>query len=876
MKVLEGTDSWFPRLVEGLEEARSAAPNRDRYEILGKVGEGAAAIVYRAHDRVLKRTVAIKVLRTGAAESETARRRMHREAEILGGLAHPNLVRLHDAWQEDDGFRLVMEFVEGTTLAAILAHRRSDFRTLIGLVEKAAQGVEAAHAKGVVHRDLKPANILVSHEGVPKVADFGLARVVLTERTRLTATDAVMGTPLYMSPEQVRGGKVGPASDVYALGAILYEAVTGRPPHMGESLSVIFRKILEEEPLAPRKVESGIARSLEAVLLKAMHKMPERRYAHAGEFADDLGRFLRGEAVRARPPGAIERLTRWARRRTKAVAGAALVLAVLSTGAAVKLAERGRAASRLREARDAERRGDFRAAGLKYAAVPGAEGKAAEMERVARAFERRREAEELASRADIAGQEARRAEAEWSESSVRFLGCRESLEPWASLEDHLRVWDLERKVVDARSRMDRHLEDQRGMLLNAVLLDPDNAILRGKMARFYFEKYLRLEEELGPSQRSELRRLVFEFDVEGLASRLDPYGTVSLDCEPGGGEAFLYRYEEGRDTRLIPFPFHAASGEILRNDVIAAGITLIESDFNRVTLPIRSCRLPAGSYLVLLRKAGFADVRVPIFLRRDSRWTGTIRMRRASEIGDGFTFVPGGRFLANRVIGGHTTVDGDEVTVPDFCIGTYEVTMGEYREFLADLARRSREEARRRVPRSPVNNLRFFEVDEAGEIVVPQDYNPRFPVAGVSWEDAVAYCEWRTAKARAVGESVRYRLPSGLEWEKAARGVDGRAFPWGRRFYYLFAKGKRSREGVSHLEVVGSFPQDESVYGVRDMAGSVLELCRDVAQEDRDWRELRGGSWETSAESEFKACATRFGPKDLALVRQGFRLVREP
>lgn len=224
MKTLETRQSWFVRMRDGLREAHPPGPVGGRYRLLEKIGEDAAAIVHRAYDRLLHRTVAIKVLRTAVTGSETARLRLRREAELLGRLAHPHLVRLHDASKEDDGFRLVMEWVEGSTLASVLAEKRLDLRRRIELVEKAARGVAAAHAQGIVHRDLKPANIHVTTTDEPRVADFGLALFTPSERSRLTEAGTVMGTPLHMAPEQVRGDSVAATADMYAPGAIT------RPP----------------------------------------------------------------------------------------------------------------------------------------------------------------------------------------------------------------------------------------------------------------------------------------------------------------------------------------------------------------------------------------------------------------------------------------------------------------------------------------------------------------------------------------------------------------------------------------------------------------------------------------------------------------------
>jgi serine/threonine-protein kinase len=279
------------------------------------VGEGATAIVYRAWDRELRRDVAIKVLRESVALGQLPRDRFRREAQATAGLSHPNIVQVYDAGESDGRLYLIMELVGGRPLSDLVRENRTSPRDLVALVEKAARGAAAAHAKGIVHRDLKPANILVASNGEPKVGDFGLAHLA-DSTLDLTRTGSALGTPIYMSPEQVEGkhGNVTPRTDVYALGAILYELLAGRPPHRGESLAEIYRRILDDDPAPLRRVNPNVDRDLETIVLKCLQKDPSRRYPTAAELADDLGRYLRGEAVQARPTPVTMRFWRGARR----------------------------------------------------------------------------------------------------------------------------------------------------------------------------------------------------------------------------------------------------------------------------------------------------------------------------------------------------------------------------------------------------------------------------------------------------------------------------------------------------------------------------------------------------------------------------------
>jgi tetratricopeptide (TPR) repeat protein/tRNA A-37 threonylcarbamoyl transferase component Bud32 len=347
------------------ESLSGRAPRLRRYELESPIGEGALAIVYRAKDRELGRPVAVKVLKDTASLHEAARRRMRLEAQALARLSHANVVAVHDVGEEDGRLYLVMELVEGRSLRAVLsdssdAARGERLRSRVELLEKVARGVHHANLQGIIHRDLKPENILVTPPGEPKVADFGLAHLNDSDAA-LTRSGAKFGTPLYMAPEQVEGRSkdVTPRTDVYALGAILYEILAGKPPHPGTTLADVFARILSAEPESPRKSNPNAPGELEAVALKALEKDPGRRYPTAEEFADDLRRYLAGEPVRARSPGRLGRLGRRIRRNPVAWAGGAaaalsLVLAV-SLGLAASRAARADRDLALRNIQDKAR-----------------------------------------------------------------------------------------------------------------------------------------------------------------------------------------------------------------------------------------------------------------------------------------------------------------------------------------------------------------------------------------------------------------------------------------------------------------------------------------------------------------------------------------
>ncbi len=281
------------------------------YEVLGELGRGGMGVVYRACQVSLKRLVALKLIRDGALASPQQRARFRIEAEALARMRHANVVEMYEVDEYQGQPYFAMELVEGFSLEKHLAGRPQSPAQAAELLRTLALAIAHAHAQNVVHRDLKPANILLGADGAPKITDFGLAKRLDTQSTALTQEGAVFGTAGYMAPEQAAGrvSDIGPATDLYALGAILYELLTGRPPFLADSWQQTIEQVLHDEPA---RLPPGVPTDLETICLKCLEKEPTRRYASAVELADDLGRFLEGKPVLAVPLGATERLARLA------------------------------------------------------------------------------------------------------------------------------------------------------------------------------------------------------------------------------------------------------------------------------------------------------------------------------------------------------------------------------------------------------------------------------------------------------------------------------------------------------------------------------------------------------------------------------------
>jgi hypothetical protein len=311
-------------------------PNVPGYEIHEELGRGGMGVVYKARQLSLNRFVALKMILAGPYAGADQLARFRVEAEAVAQLQHPGIVQIHEIGSHAGHSYLALEYVPGGTLNHHCAGKPLPPAEAARLLEALARAVHYAHQRGILHRDLKPGNVLLAEDGRPKIADFGLAKRLdaapgAATPGPQTQSGAILGTPAYMAPEQAGGkrGRVGPLADVYALGAILYELLTGRPPFQADSPVDVILKVATEEPLPPRRVEPGAPRDLEAVCLKCLRKDPAGRYASAADLADDLLRFLKGEPTAARPATRGARLRSWAWRRRWGLAGCAAVTGLL-------------------------------------------------------------------------------------------------------------------------------------------------------------------------------------------------------------------------------------------------------------------------------------------------------------------------------------------------------------------------------------------------------------------------------------------------------------------------------------------------------------------------------------------------------------------
>jgi WD40 repeat protein/tRNA A-37 threonylcarbamoyl transferase component Bud32 len=399
------------------------------YEILGEIARGGMGVVYKARQKRLNRTVALKMILAGQLASGADIKRFYTEAEAAAQLDHSGIVPIYEVGALGSQHFYSMGFIDGQSFQDRLSQGPLPPSEAAELVAQVAEAVQFAHSKGIVHRDLKPHNVLLDAEGKPKVTDFGLAKR-MDSGNGLTQTGDVLGTPSYMAPEQAEGKarELGPLVDVYALGAVLYAAITGRPPFQAASLAEVLRQVIHQEPVPPRLLNNAVPQDLDTICLKCLQKDSQRRYASAGALVGDLQCFLRGEPIQARPVGQVERAWRWCRR-NRVVAGLlGTVAALLLITALASLVVAARM-SRL-------------AAGESFA-KQDAQNKAKSESNAKRA------AQEAATKAELAAKRERQAAEESQQRLVRLAiktgdNMLDRQDEHAALLWYLRAWELDR------------------------------------------------------------------------------------------------------------------------------------------------------------------------------------------------------------------------------------------------------------------------------------------------------------------------------------------------------------------------------------------------------------------------------------------------
>ena len=729
-----------------------------RYERLGVLGQGGMGEVWRVRDRDLNRIMALKVVRADKAPSERMLARFIEEAQATAQLQHPGIIPVHELGRLPDGrFYFTMKEVRGRTLGEVIAevHEAAQggawttgaqgwtFRRLIEAFHRACEALAYAHARGVVHRDIKPSNVMLGAFGEVLVLDWGLAKIlgraeppapeqpaldaVVTNRSLdhsdQTRMGEIAGTPSYMAPEQARGeiDRLGPPSDVYALGAVLHHILSGKPLYSGS-----FMLILAQVAAGGWRRPSGpapIPDELVEICRRAMAREPEERFPDAGAFAAELALWLDG-----------------ARRRDQALL-----------------------------------------------AVAEADRMKPEVARLqARVRELRAEAEALLS-----------AVPSWETIDQKRPG-------WARQAE---ADDLDRK---ARTIEIEYLQTLRSALNHL----PELPEAHQRLADHYQALHAAAETRRDQGAALEAEALLRAHDRGRHAAYLRGDGALTLVTDPPGADVLLYRYVL-RDLQLVP---------------------VFERHLGRT--PLRDVPLAMGSYLCLIRAEGRAEVRYPVALGRQERWDGVrpgdadptpIRLPRLGEFGEDEVYVPAGWYWSGGVEAILKHILPRRRIWLDACvIGRVPVTNRQYLAFLNDLVRCGREEdAVAHCPQMRGSEAQrgalIYGRDDEGLFYLQPDadgdlWEPDWPVLMVSWHDAVAYAAWWRTQT-----GLPWRLPTELEWEKAARGVDGRNYPWGDASDPTFCSMMGSQPNGPRPASVRAFPVDTSPWGVAGMAGNAAD-----------------------------------------------------
>lgn len=842
-----------------------------RYRALKRLGQGGMGEVYQVCDLLFDRLLAMKVLRAGLRQQPELATRFYEEAKATAKLQHPGIVPVYDVGRLSDGrYFFTMKEVRGRTFRTIVreVHAASTleqwgsvpgaegetswtFRRLLDVFHAVCETVAYAHAQGVLHRDLKPSNVMVGPYGEVLVMDWGLLKVMeqgaevdelhvagsahripfMTENGGRSDTGTphphqIVGTPAYMSPEQAQGelGRLGPATDVYALGAMLYEILSGRPPYLGADARAVLQQVIDGPPIPVRhrlrpirphdsitipvaetplfseaplcmeglEVDLKIPDELAEICDHAMARHPNDRFADARALARAVADWLDGAQRRER---------------------AAQVLEAVKP----KLSEREALLRRASELREAAREllRDVKPSDVVERKLPG-----------------------------------------WQVEDQA-----EQLEQEAALKS------LE------------YVQGLRGALTHAA----DLSEAHERLAEHYHRQHQEAEARRAPGIATQCEVLLRAYDRRGaFATYIQGDGAVSLFTDPPGAEVELYRYDV-KERRLVP---------------------RYERHLGRT--PLRALPLAKGSYLLLIRAPGYQEVRYPVQIGRLQHWAGIppgaheplpIRLPREKELGPEDVYIPAGWFWCGGDDEARHSLPRQDVWVDGLVVRRFPVRNREYLPFLNALLLQGREEeALRWSPRERAGGY-----GEQGGLSYSRNREGLFvahgqraqevwllevPVVQLDWWSSQAYVAWEAANS-----GLSWRLPSEVEWEKAARGVDGRWYPWGDTCDPSWVCIRESHAGRPRAVVADSYPIDESVYGVRGLGGNVQSWCQEVFTpegpliqdgrtipplEDNSTASLRvnrGGVWFGS--SRYARCTDRIGlAPAFSFGALGVRLVR--
>lgn len=751
-------------LLGEFSDTKLALDGEARYAVRSELGRGGMGLVMLAQDQVLQRDVALKFL-LPESQNDKGRARLALEAQVTGLLEHPSIPPVYDMRATASGEPFyAMRVVRERSLSEILeavrlkSEESPSLAFFCQILRQVALAMQYAHDRGVVHRDLKPENILVGRYGEVYVIDWGIAKIVSKnlglQTTEKIVMGALIGTPRYMAPEQARGDNdaVDGRTDVYALGAILYEVLTLKPIFEADHVLSLLFQVIQQAPVPPseRVNDRVIPRALEEICLTAVSKAPDDRFQTAQAFADELELFLEGVKDRER---------------RRELAEEALVMA--EQARAVYDDVRSQYRKVLRELEDE----------------------------------------------------------------------RKSVPAWARGEAKEHLWYLEQQAEDLEIEIERRFSETVGLFSHALVHISDMKEARRKLAQLYWERFEAAEHTGRLADAAYLEGLVRQYNEGELDALLEGTGQLSIETDPPNAKIELYRYVQ-QNRRLVEW-LHA-----------------------ELEAPVYQAEISHGSYVAVISAAKHRNIRLPIYMGRVDNVVQHIRLPMADELPEDIIVIPAGVFRRGS----------EEVYVDTFGIMRKPVTVGQYLEFLNDVPNAV---ATRHLPRVDENEA-YFRRDVSGKFIIPQEdaegdvWDVEWPMLLVNFYDAEAFAKWRSKK-----EGKHYRLPTAMEWEKAARGVDGRLYPWGNHFDATFCCMRDSHHGRPTPAPVGSYEVDTSPYGLVDVAGNIAEWTSSLESIEDGERGIGKGASYNSMALMCRLDMHFASPLSFRYVHYGFRLAMD-
>ncbi len=966
------------------------------YRLERLLGEGGFGLVFLAQQQQpVKRQVALKVIKAGMDTQEVIRR-FEAERQALASMDHPNISTVYDFGATDRGRPyFVMEYVTGEPIHKWCDKAQLSIDERIHLFLQVCDAIQHAHQRAIIHRDIKPSNILI-HEvdgkPIPKVIDFGIAKATADEVTgdsQFTQAGQIVGTPVYMSPEQAEGDpqRIDVRTDVYSLGVLFYELLTGLLPldketfAKAKNIAEIQKLIIEKEPLRPsvkwsqkanqddlseESLNRGISINslprklrgdLDWITLKALEKDRDRRYGSVQEFADDLRRHLEHRPVKAGPPSQIYVLKKYLRKNRLAVSivlGALiLVLGLMgvqrlnSIQDAQNLVELGdqsfknyyESQSTLEELQE-----EYRTTSKKFEPWQPPWERPEEFEILERLEKRESEissfysngiryynqAMEVAPTESQPWEEARNLLAdiyfnemveviegrgfevppEFYQDRIQDLGVHKYDSEFngsgkitiSASEPNVDVYAFKYERIDQRLipipilnalNLDRkNIESYTGLVVDKIHYDNGRVFQVGDELLSVAGHSIHTRSDLAKALKGKLLNQSIPVQVmrsingnrkevqfswipfpEHLPEELQAIHKMK-DCPYEAGRLVYIQHQLGISFQGYPLFFRTANIGTLNH--------------SHDTLELE---LPRGSYLFCLKKVGFSDLRYPVSMPANKGLHFSFRIKKSNQIPENFVYIPKGPSGLGGDKKAFQPLERQQVEIGDFYIGKFEITVGEYLRFLnsEEVLKNTTLKGRWTgfenskiddpiliVPVNRIGSRTLLlrnKLEDKWSLNLDRNWRLDWPIIAINRRACYSYIDWRN---RTESKGWKYRLPTDQEWEKAARGSDRRIYVWGNRLSWTFCWNPWASFQRFIVLPVGTYPMDESIFGVRDMAGSASEYTVGRPDpNDESYHSYRGGSWFVNQEFYFRV-ATRNGLGIKGFyTHSGFRLVAE-